>query len=173
MICWDRFWSSSSDNKNTAIWDCDDFVTGMSLPNDEEDNKEEEEEEEDEEEDEEEEDGEGRGREKALYSSNGAYDWIVTLHGRGSDGDGEVSATSWTRLLSKTSSSSLSSSFLFGRRYDAFLRDGKYVRTVFNGTCLSGHLLRIGYKQGIINGRYLRDVYLIRSLDSVDERMRL
>ena len=46
MICWDRFWSSSSDDKNTAIWDCDDFVTVMYLTPDEEDNKEEEEEEE-------------------------------------------------------------------------------------------------------------------------------
>ena len=32
------------------------------------------------------------------------YDWIVTLHGRGSDGDGEVSATTCTQFLSKTSS---------------------------------------------------------------------
>ena len=49
MICWDGFWSSlSSDNKNTTIWDCDDFVTGMYLPTYEEGNKEEEEEEEEE-----------------------------------------------------------------------------------------------------------------------------
>ena len=43
MICWYILWSSSDDNEDTAIWDCDDFVTGMSLPTYEEDNKEEEE----------------------------------------------------------------------------------------------------------------------------------
>ena len=55
MICWDRFWSSLSvsDDKNTAIWDCNDFFTGMYLPNYEEDNTKVGEEEE--------EDGEGRG----------------------------------------------------------------------------------------------------------------
>ena len=67
----------------------------------------------------------------------------------------------------------MSSSFLFGRRYDTFLKDGKYVRDVFNSTCLSGKILRTGYNQEILNGRYLRDLYLIRSLDGVDERMRL
>ena len=36
-----------------------------------------------------------------------------------------------------------------------------------------GQLLHTGYEQEIINGRYLRDVYLIRSLNVVDERMRL
>ena len=163
MICWYILWSSSDDNEDTAIWDCDDFVTGMSLPTYEEDNKEEEEEE----------DGDGRGREKELYSSNGDYDLIVTRHGRQSDGDGEVSATTWTRSLSKTSSSFLSSSFLFGRIYDAFLRDGKYVRTVFNGTCQSGKILRTGCKQELINGRYLRGVYFISSLNGVDKRMML
>ena len=115
----------------------------------------------------------GRVEGERRHSSNGAYDWMVTLHGRGSDRDGEVSATTCTRSSSKKSSSSLSSLFLFGRRYDAFLRDGKYIRTVFNGTFLSDHLLRTGYKQDIINVNYLRDMYLIRSLDVVDERMRL
>ena len=102
----------------------------------------------------------------------------MTLRGRGSDedgeGDGKSSATTQTRSTSKmSSSSSSSSSFLFEKRYDTFLRDGKYVRNAFNGTCLSGHILRTRYEQEIINGRYLRYMYLIRSLDGVAERMRL
>ena len=99
---------------------------------------------------------------------------------RGSDGygdgnsDGEGSATTWTQLTSKTSSlSSLSSSFQLEKIYDAFLRDRNYVRDAFNGTYLSGQLICTGYKQEIINGHYLRDVYLIRSPDGIDERMRL
>ena len=61
--------SSSSDNENTAIWDCDDFVPGMFLPTYEEDNKEEEEEE----------DGEDRERDNTIYSLNGDYNWIVVI----------------------------------------------------------------------------------------------
>ena len=99
--------SSSSDNENTAIWDCDDFVPGMFLPTYEEDNKEEEEEE----------DGEDRERDNTIYSLNGDYNWIVTLRRRGLDGDGEVSATTWTRSTSKKALSSSSlSSFLLQKR---------------------------------------------------------
>ena len=70
-------------------------------------------------------------------------------------------------------SSSSSSSLLLEKRYDAFLRDGKFVRNSFNSTFLSGQLLRTGYEQEIIYGHYLRDMYIIRSLDGIDERMRL
>ena len=105
----------------------------------------------------------------------------MILCGRGldgdGDGDGKGSATTRTRSMSETSlsSSSLSlssSSFLFEKIYNAFMRDRNYVRNAFNGTCLSGHILRTGYEQERTNSRYSRDVYLIRIPDGVDERMR-